>query len=402
MATLLNAPRATELMRQEGVDAIVSATLENNFYLSGIYLDAQYMFPRDSEFYVVAPVDAPEAGTIVSSIGEADLTLVANPTIRDVVTFGTFFRDIVDDVPLDPDEQRVREITEAHQVGRPSVDALVEALSRLGLTESVVAVDERGPNRDLLAQLGERLPRARFLPASGLFRRIRAVKTPDEVERVTAALRATEAGLRAAFDAFAVGVTEREIQRVFERTVVAEGARPGFCLVRFGKGLALGQIPPGDTKLEAGDFAFFDVGVNLDGYKSDIGRLVSFGEPAEQTRALFEASRAGQQTAIDMMRPGVVAKDVFAAAVQAVQQAGIPSYRRQHVGHGIGVEYYDMPVLTPNADVPLEPGMTFEVETPYYRLGVGGAFIEDTVLVTDDGSQILTTLSRDLIVLDPA
>ena len=126
---------------------------------------------------------------------------------------------------------------------------------------------------------------------------------------------------------------------------------------------------------------------------------MSFGEPSDELRFLFEASKAGQQTAIDMMRPGVVAKDVFEAAVQAVRDAGIPSYKRQHVGHGIGIEYYDLPVLTPNADTVLEPGMVFEVETPYYRLGVGGSFIEDTVLLTEGDSAILTTLSRDLIVL---
>lgn len=398
---LINTSRATALMAEDGVDAIVSATLENNFYMSGIYLDAQYMFPRDSEFYVVAPASRPDAGIIVSSIGEADLTLVAHPTITDVVTFGTFFRDILDGIPLDDDETRVSQITAAHEVGRPSTDALVEAIKRLGLTEGTIAVDERGPNRDLLAKLAELLPKAKIVAASGLFRRIRAVKTDEEVQRVIAALRVTETGLRAAYDAFRPGVTEREIKAVFEQAVVAEGARPGFTLVRFGRGLALGQVPPGDIALAPGDFAFFDVGVNLDGYKSDIGRLVSFGEPNETTTKLFAASKAGQQTAIDMMKPGVIAKDIFAAAVAKVIEEGIPTYRRQHVGHGIGVEYYDLPVLTPTADTPLEAGMTFEVETPYYRLGVGGAFIEDTVLVTETGSEILTTLSRDLQVIEP-
>lgn len=399
---LINTSRATELMRQTGVDAVVSATLENNFYLSGVYLDSQYLFPHDAEYYVVAPAARPEAGVIVSLIGEADLAVVANPTIQGVVTFGTFFRDIVDGVELDDDERLVREITEAHQVGRQSADALVEAITRLGLVGGTVAVDERGPNRTLLDQLAELLPGTRFVPGSALFRRIRAVKTPAEIERVTAALRVTEAGLRAAFDAFGVGVTEREVKHVFEKAVTDGGARPGFVLVRFGRGLALGQIPPGDTRLEAGHFAFFDVGVNLDGYKSDIGRLVSFGEPSAELRALFDASRAGQQAAIDAMRPGVLAKDVFDQAVAAVREAGIPTYQRQHVGHGIGIEYYDLPVLTPTSDVPLEVNMTFEVETPYYRLGVGGAFIEDTVRVTPDGTEILTTLDRDLIVIEPA
>ena len=398
---MLNASRAKALMDEEGVDAVISATIQNNFYLSGMYLDSQYMFPYDSEFYVVAPASAPEEGIIVSSIGEADLTLLANPTIAGVVTFGTFFRDILDGIPLDDDETQVRAITLAHEVGRLSADALVEAITRLGLTGARIAVDERGPNRDLIAQLTERLPKAEFIAGYGLFRRIRAVKTPGEVEKVTAALRVTETGLRAAFEAFKVGVTEREIKQVFEQTVVAEGARPGFTLVRFGRGLALGQIPPGDTQLQAGDFAFFDVGVNLDGYKSDIGRLVSFGEPSDSVRQLFDASKAGQQTAIDMMKPGVIAKDIFAAAVAAVQDAGIPTYKRQHVGHGIGIEYYDLPVITPSADTALEANMTFEVETPYYRLGVGGAFIEDTVLVTETGSEILTTLTRELQVIEP-
>jgi Xaa-Pro dipeptidase len=399
---LMNASRATALMKEEGVDAIVSSTIENNFYLSGIYLDSQYLFPHDSEFYVVAPVDAPEAGTIVSSIGEADLMLIANKTIRDVVTFGTFFRDILDGIPLDADETYVKGVTEKHETGRRSIDALVDAITRLGLTAGVVAVDERGPKLDLLAQLAERLPNAKFVPASGLFRKIRAVKTPDEIEKIVSAMKITEDGLRAAYAAFAEGVTESEVKGAFEQSVMAEGARPGFVLVRFGRGLALGQVPPGETELQAGDFAFFDVGVNLDGYKSDLGRIVSFGEPAEITKELFAASKAGQQTAIDMMAPGVVAKDIFDAAVQAVRDAGIPTYKRQHVGHGIGVEYYDLPVLTPNADTPLEANMIFEVETPYYRLGVGGAFIEDTVLVTEKGSEILTSLSRDLQVIEPA
>jgi len=396
----INVERATRLMAAEGVDAIVTSTLENNFYFGGFWIDGQELFPLDSESYTVVPGSAPDHGIVVCGIGSADLTLGGYPTLAGVETFGTFFRDIIEGIPLDADEQRVSEITALHETGRSPVDALVAALTTLGVTSGTIAVDERGPNRDLLAQLGAKLSNAKIVPASGLPRLIRAVKTPDEIEKVTAALRITEQGLRAAFAAFEKGVTEREIQNIFNRTVVAEGAHPGFTLVRFGKGLALGQIPAGDIELTEGDFAFFDVGVNYHGYKSDIGRLVSFGEPSEVIQGLFDASKAGQQAAIDLMKPGVIAKDVFNVAVQTVIDSGIPTYKRQHVGHGIGVEYYDLPVLTPSSETPLETNMVFEVETPYYRLGVGGAFIEDTVLVTETGTEILTELSRDLIILD--
>ena len=99
------------------------------------------------------------------------------------------------------------------------------------------------------------------------------------------------------------------------------------------------------------------------------------------------------------MKPGAVAKDVFNAAVERVRESGIPHYKRHHVGHGIGVEYYDLPILTPSTDIPLEAGMIFEVETPYYEFGFGGAFIEDTVVVGEHGSTIITRLQRELQVI---
>lgn len=396
---LMNVPRATAVMKAEGVDGLIASTLENNFYFSGVWDDGQELFPLDSEFYTVTSAAAPDRGTVVCSIGAADLTLSGYSTLRGVVTFGTFFRDLGAGVKLGPDEARVTAITGAHQVGRPSIDALVQAITEQGLAEGVIAVDERGPNRTLLAQLAERLPKAEIRPASGLLRLIRAAKTDEEIARITETLRITEAGVHAMYEAFEEGVSEKRLQLAFENKVSELGGRTGFCLIRFGAGVALGQIPASDDiKLGAHDFAFFDVGIKYRGYRSDIGRMLYKGQPSDELLGLFEASKAGQQVAIDMMRPGSVAKDVFEAAVQKVRDAGIPSYQRQHVGHGIGVEYYDLPVLNPGSDTVLETGMVFEVETPYYRMGVGAAFIEDTVVVHEDGPEILTQLSREPIV----
>jgi Xaa-Pro aminopeptidase len=127
--------------------------------------------------------------------------------------------------------------------------------------------------------------------------------------------------------------------------------------------------------------------------------VVSFGEPGARLRALYDASVQGQERAFETMRPGVEARAVFEAAVARVREAGIPHYQRHHVGHGIGVEFYDAPVLSPGVDVPLEAGMVFEVETPYYELGFGGTFIEDTVIIREDGPEIVTRLDRQLRVV---
>ena len=388
-------------MRDEGIDAVVTSTVENNYYFSGVWVRGQVTQRFDTEFYTVATAAAPDSGSIVCSIGHADLALGAYPNVTTIHTFGTFYRDIIEPVVLNDVEQRVLAMTRAHTSGRSSLEALSEAIVAMQLTRSVVAVDERGPRTEIVAQLVDRFPAAEFRPAAALLRKIRAVKTAEEQQLVIDALRLNESGLRAALECLRVGVTEREVKAQFDVAVTKGGGQPGFCLVKFGRAMALGQIPPGDAQLSAGDFMFFDIGVDKRSYKSDIGRLVSFGEPSPQLQSLFAASKAGQQAAIDMMRPGVVAADVFGAAVEAVREAGVPTYERQHVGHAIGLEYYDMPVLTPTTDTALEAGMTFEVETPYYRLGVGGAFIEDTVLVTDTGTRILTELDREILIVEP-
>jgi Xaa-Pro aminopeptidase len=396
-----NADRAREVLQAADLGGIISATLENNFYLSGIWFHGQELFPRDGESYVVAGVDHPERGTVVTSIGGADEALEARDTIVGIETFGTFFREIIPGVELDDDERRVAEVTAAHETGRSSLDALAAAIEGQGLVGERIAVDERGAAAGLLDKLAERLPSTTFVPGYALFRKIRSVKTQDEVDSLVATLRVTENALRETFEAMTEGVTERELKLVFERSILTQGARPSFCLVRFSRGMALGQIPAGDTQLAPGDFVFFDLGCNLDGYKSDIGRVVSFGEPTESLRQQFDAVRAGQQTAIDTMRPGIAACDVFHAAVGAVRAAGLPDYKRHHVGHAIGLETYDMPVITPNDSTDLAANMVFEVETPLYQIGVGGAFIEDTVHVTDDGARILTEIPRELIVVEP-
>jgi Xaa-Pro dipeptidase len=280
------------------------------------------------------------------------------------------------------------------------VDALAAALKQQGLVGGSVGVDERGANRGLIDALRERLPDTRFTPAADLLRRIRMVKTAAEHQRLIDTLRITEAAFAATTAAAYPGVTERELKRVFDTTLVAAGARPAFALIRFGRGMALGQVEPGDTKLERGDYIWYDIGCTYRGYRSDIGRIVAVGEPSQRLRELFDASRQGQDRAFELMRPGTPAGAVFEGAVERVREAGIPHYERHHVGHGIGVEFYDAPVLAAGVETPLEEGMVFEVETPYYELGFGGTFIEDTVIIRAHGPEIVTRLSRDLIVVE--
>ena len=229
-------------MEREGLDGLVAATLENFFYLSGIWNLGQELFPHDTQAYVVATREQPDAGLLAVSVGEADLTLEAYPTLRGAVTYGTFFRELPEGVELNADERRVWEITYDRAPRADPFEALCAALEDSGLSTGVIGVDERGPNRDLLDQLRARFPQLEVRPASQTFRQIRMVKTPAEHERLIGALRVTEYALRTTIASAREGITERELAHVFEQAIVERGARPGFTLLRYGRGMALGQV----------------------------------------------------------------------------------------------------------------------------------------------------------------
>lgn len=397
---LLNSERARAVMVREGIDALVASTIENIYYLSGMWQMVMEVLPYEDQCYVVAPRESPEAGIVVIATGEADLALHANSTIAGVIAYGRSTRALPSASELLPEERRIVELTIDKAPRSNAVDALVAALEETPLSGRVVGIDERGPNRMLLEEVRRRLPDLEFRPASAIFREIRAVKTEEEQRRIVDCLRATERAIRATLSAVRPGITERQLAHTLECGLTEAGARPGFTQLRVGRCMALAQVPPGDTALLPGDYLFIDAGGVMNGYRSDIGRIFPFGEPNKKLRRLHEAIRAGHDLALEVMTPGRPVKEVFDLAMARVREAGIPHFQRSHIGHGVGLEYYDAPLLSPDSDAVLEAGMTFEVEVNYYELGFGGIFLEDTVLVTETGGRVLTELDRDLQVIN--
>ena len=130
----------------------------------------------------------------------------------------------------------------------------------------------------------------------------------------------------------------------------------------------------------------------------DVARMAVVGEPGEREQRAYDAVEAGVQAALDAIRPGVEGGAVFEAAVTAVRAAGLPEFRRHHVGHGIGLEPAEAPWLRPGGDT-LEAGMVLRVETPYYELGGFGVNVKETVLVTRGGATVVNRSHRGLVLL---
>ena len=197
------------------------------------------------------------------------------------------------------------------------------------------------------------------------------------------------------------GITEYELCREFERSIVSQGGQPRFTLIRFGRNGIAGQRRPDRTPLAKGDTLWFDTGARYEGYWSDLARTFSLGEPSPRVRQIYAALLEGEKAGIAGTRVNMIASEIFHIAMDAVRKAGHPEYERHHVGHGIGLEVYEGPSLSPTSKEVIEEGTVINIETPYYEFGLGALHVEDPYVVKADGKhELLTTLGRELHVLE--
>jgi Xaa-Pro dipeptidase len=401
---MFNIERARELMADAAVEAMVASCGENLTWSTGYANWTVYTY-KDQEVYGVLSRNGRSA--LVVPIDAADY-LAEEPTTADsIYTYGTYYVLRNEEVELTGAEARLFEIRDSSIRVASAAEGLQRALADLGVTGGQIAIDERGmpPSRwrSLTAQLEEAGISA--IEGMELFRKVRRVKTEDEIEKLRTAVRAVEAGMEAVFQRLASGVTEAELESVFRSTVAATGVAPGHYETTAG-GRGGGCFPASQTyQLQPGDVIRSDCGGRFKGYHADTGRTAVLGEASELMKTYFAAIQTGIDVMLDMVRPGVRPSQLFNAGVDAVVKAGIPHYRRHHAGHGIGLEMYEVPLLVPASsaggihaageqDVPLEVGMVINVELPYYEVGRGGLQIEDTVVVRPNGYELLTGTDR--------
>jgi Xaa-Pro aminopeptidase len=233
----------------------------------------------------------------------------------------------------------------------------------------------------------------------------RLVKDVSEI----AAMRASAARLAqvadAAFRSIRAGVTERDVAGAIETAMRMAGyERLAFdTIVASGPNAALPHYRAGTRTLRHGDLVVLDFGGVLDGYCSDLTRTVSVGAPAPEAHRLHAAVRDAQRAAIEAVKPGVSATSVDAAARSLLESRGLGEAFGHGTGHGLGLDVHEEPRIGPprthSTPVQLEPGMVFTIEPGAYLPGMGGVRIEDDVLVTGDGCEVLTSATRELLAL---
>ncbi len=395
---LLNDVRLREAMSSHGLDAIVATSPENVLYTSGFWCLPQWI-RRGPQAFVVLVASAIDDPVVITATSTLDL--IADQNIRARVRrFGAFTVDTDHATVLDPVSARQAEL---HQLidDRDALAALVAEIRAAGLSRTRIGIDELGLLPGDFKRLQGELPDVTWIPASSHLRWVRAVKTFEEIDRLRRIGGITERSIAAALDgSVRSGATELSLARAFHAQTIREDAFPVLGCIGFGERSALMNVQPSDRKLREGDIIRFDVGGHFQNYRADIARNACFGEPSTDIRSKYNALNKGVKRGIENIRPGIPASKIFEIVVETVREEGIPHYHRSHVGHGIGLDGYDLPLLSASSQDILEAGMVLCIETPYYEIGHIGLQVEDMLVVRPDGAEMLTDAGDNLLVLN--
>jgi len=246
--------------------------------------------------------------------------------------------------------------------------------------------------RDVLMN---RQPKISIKNVDETLRRIRMIKTPDEIERIKQSSAINIRGFRAAVEEMRPGAKESTVGQAYLSEISKHDAYPCYIMISAGpRSAALFPSYQETNRIKKNDTVRIDVGCEYNGYCSDVSRTVAVGNIPEEKKKIIQATTKGYLETIKLLKPGWAIRELFDHAVSLVKEAGIPNYRRTNVGHGVGIDVHDLPDLVPQSTDVLERDMVLNVETPYYCFGVGGFPGEDTARITQNSYELLTHLER--------
>ena len=256
----------------------------------------------------------------------------------------------------------------------------------------------------LLARWQRAAPQVRWRPLEQVVETLRSVKDAREIATLRRAgqrLAAVASELR---QWVRLDRAEREVAADIDLAMARAGfSAPAFpTIVASGPNSAHPHARPTDRRLEAGDLVVLDFGGVLDGYCCDLTRMAAMGQVTFERRSLYEAVRASQEAALAAVCPGIPGSVVDRAAREVLEARGLGAAFLHATGHGLGLEVHEAPRIgraDPDAPALLETGMVFTVEPGAYVDGLGGVRLEDDVLVTAEGSEVLTDGPRDLLIV---
>ncbi len=275
---------------------------------------------------------------------------------------------------------------------------LAAARRRLGAPRRIGVGDTM--RADALLLLQQQWNGAAFVPASEVLAPLRMRKGPEEIAALRRAAGTADAAVQAACRACRPGAAEADVAAAVDAAFRAAGAAEvKFAIVGTGPNSAFPHHHTGARRAQPGEPVLFDLGSRVDGYCSDITRMAFVGAPSARYREVHAAVEDAVQAALAAIRPGVPIKDIDLAARKTIERAGHGAQFVHRTGHGIGLSEHEPPSITHTNELPLEAGMVFSVEPGIYLSGEFGVRLEEIVVVTPRGAEVLSALPRDVTVI---
>jgi Xaa-Pro aminopeptidase len=241
--------------------------------------------------------------------------------------------------------------------------------------------------------------RASLEAVAGMVERRRMIKSPEEVALIRESVGINSRAFDQAMRHIRTGMRETELAAEIDYRMRRLGAeRTAFdTIVAFGRHSALPHAQPGAQTLGRNHWVLIDMGAQYQGYASDMTRVLFHGRVSRRARQIFQAVLRAQLAAAAAVRPGIRAERVDKQAREVLKAAGLDRFFIHSTGHGLGLEIHEAPRLGRKEKIRLEAGMTLTVEPGVYLEDLGGIRIEDTVLVTSDGCEVLTPTPKEIL-----
>jgi Xaa-Pro aminopeptidase len=427
---LLNRERANEVMDRHGIDGIVAAFPENIYYLSD-YWGSMFLMSRNYTLYALLPRDETAPAALIMP-GTGVYHLEHKPTwMPNVASFITRIppkaippRDyefsteeiiaegdqvvtaaaLTDEVRLTPYPTRAgaemaprdlqlltRYARHRHGADVTALRALAGAMKAAGLEKSRVGFDDPRV-LDWLHEAG--LEDVTGIDALNIFKEIRMVKSPAEIELLKQAGRMSEAALEKVIEAIEPGMPLEDISRIHAIAMAEQGGKSEWVIANI-RGLATGVVEPNELiKLDSvGSFRE---------YRGDVGRSVYCGEPTAEMLSRFRAVKRGLEVAYENIRPGKTFKEIVDLTLKTVRDEGFPGFVIAGP-HSVGLEHTDHPVsvgaqMPGHHELRFLENMVFTLDMPYHEFGWGTTHVEDMMIVRKDGCEAITSMNTDLRV----
>lgn len=381
--------RIKELLRKKGLDGAIVSSPENFHYVTG-FGGHQHTVSRQPGFTLAVMRADDKVPTHLTTmdfeaatfrIKAAGLNFVVDPYDTWV---GLKTWDEIAHGAVVPDKTAMES----------SMDKLVQFMKACDLANKKVGIELDYLPVPYYKSLTEKFPEAEFVNISDLFVYARSVKQPDEIEMFRKLCRIADHGFTEVSKIAKIGVSERELVQCFREDVIKSGFCAPSSWSMFSTGPSSARLTlPGDGVVKDGDVVKFDAGVNaeFDFYTTDTSRawIIGNGDPA--LLKLKDRLYEGQRRMIAAAKPGLPINELYHTAYDYVKEM-FPCYRRGHQGHSIsmGPATAEAPYINASETRPLEAGMILAMEVPCYIDGVNGFNIEDMVLITEDGCEVLT------------